>query len=228
MYPVIDIPPSSPSLKRTQREANFLSRKDFSPEPNDQEDRRQHIAVGQELDDGRGRFCEAFSMYGKERRRTGRAEKNRSFCSAAGATLFRQTNSANRQTGKQANRANTRDSANIHGFVAMRKRNSKHQQALIQQYSRHQSIMPQQTPSPSPAHSPNRFRAHIDLHVPPPPAAVNPSAMPIIPPTMTTAMTTSRANRVPRLSCRHQAQRCLFSHSLDWRGRCGSGLPSWG
>lgn len=37
MYPVIDIPPSSPSLKRTQREANFLSRKDFSPEPNDPE-----------------------------------------------------------------------------------------------------------------------------------------------------------------------------------------------
>lgn len=29
MYPVIDIPPSSPSLKRTQREANFLSRKEF-------------------------------------------------------------------------------------------------------------------------------------------------------------------------------------------------------
>ncbi|RDH33478.1 hypothetical protein BDQ94DRAFT_143182 [Aspergillus welwitschiae] len=26
MYPVIDIHPSSPSLKRTQRETNFLSR----------------------------------------------------------------------------------------------------------------------------------------------------------------------------------------------------------
>lgn len=34
MYPIIDIPPSSPSLKRTQREANFLSR-NCSPEPND-------------------------------------------------------------------------------------------------------------------------------------------------------------------------------------------------
>jgi hypothetical protein len=28
MYPVIDIPLSSPSPKKTQREANFLSRKD--------------------------------------------------------------------------------------------------------------------------------------------------------------------------------------------------------
>lgn len=48
MYPVIDIPPSSPSLKRTQREANFLSRSDLFSRTDRSVDRRQHIAVGKD------------------------------------------------------------------------------------------------------------------------------------------------------------------------------------
>lgn len=48
MYPVIDIHPSSPSLKRTQREANFLSRKYILQNRSIYKviDRWQRIAVG--------------------------------------------------------------------------------------------------------------------------------------------------------------------------------------
>ena len=58
MYPVIDIPPSSPSLKRTQREANFLSRKLHSPEPISPEGPKATHRRGERiLGGGRGRFC---------------------------------------------------------------------------------------------------------------------------------------------------------------------------
>lgn len=46
MYPVIDIHPPSPSLKRTQRKANFLSRKALFFRTERSRDRRQHTAVG--------------------------------------------------------------------------------------------------------------------------------------------------------------------------------------
>lgn len=45
MYPVFDIPLPSPSLKRTQRETNFLSGKNILQNHSVPEDRRQHIAV---------------------------------------------------------------------------------------------------------------------------------------------------------------------------------------
>lgn len=77
MYPVIDIHPSSPSLKRTQRETNFLSRKKLLSRTERSVDRRQHTAVGEKA--GRWSWQVLFKLFDvKKKRRKKKKAGNRS------------------------------------------------------------------------------------------------------------------------------------------------------
>ncbi|KAJ5225522.1 hypothetical protein N7468_006747 [Penicillium chermesinum] len=67
MFPVFDIPLPSPSLKRTQREANFLSGKITLQSRSVPEDRRQHIVV--EVVGKTGRWSwQALLLFDEERK----------------------------------------------------------------------------------------------------------------------------------------------------------------
>lgn len=106
MYPVIDIHPSSPSLKRTQREANFLSRKYILQNRSIYKDRRQLIAVGLKnwatvVADSVG-----FLMMRKKEKRKRGDMKIFAFCSRASRGMCKQS--------KDSNNANN---ANLIGFT---------------------------------------------------------------------------------------------------------------
>lgn len=78
MYPVFDIPLPSPSLKRTQRETNFLSGKNILQNHSVPEDRRQHIAVEDVKKTGRWSW-QVLLLFDDEERRSADVKIPRGF-----------------------------------------------------------------------------------------------------------------------------------------------------